>query len=92
MPASWKAIERVVMDALRDASTRYGLTCPTLTGDVCPMRDIDGLDSLHCVEIIVEIGGQFPIDVDNSVFWTEEGSLRTIQQVAKHLASRQRSS
>lgn len=91
MPAPWKTIEGMVIEAIQGACTRYGLTCPALGGDCCPMRDIDGLDSLHCVEIIVDIAARLPIDTDNSVFWTESGSLRTIQQVAKHLASKQRS-
>lgn len=91
MPAAWKTIEGIVIETLRDACTQYGLPCPALDGDTCPMRDIRGLDSLHCVEIIVDIAALLPIDTDNSVFWTESGSLRTIQQVAKHLASKQRS-
>jgi hypothetical protein len=91
MPATWKTIEDIVIGVLQAAATRYGLKCPTLTGDICPMQDIDGLDSLHCVEIIVDIAALVPIETDNSVFWTENGSLRTIQQVAKHLASKQRS-
>jgi hypothetical protein len=92
MTATWKSIEGVVIGAIQATCTRYGLICHALSGDICPMRDIDGLDSLHCVELIVDIAARIPIDTDNNVFWTDGGSLRTIQQVAKHLASKQRSS
>jgi acyl carrier protein len=77
-----EALEQMVKDGLSELSTRYGLECPTLESGTRPMLDIQGLDSLHCVELIVDLSERAHLDVDNEVFWDESGSFRTIAQVA----------
>jgi hypothetical protein len=81
-------VRDVVFGAIRDLAARYGLACPALTATLCPLIDVQGFDSLHCVEIIVDVSAKLHVDTDNDVFWDEKGTPRTLEQIAACLHSR----
>ena len=80
-------IQRIVALAIKDLAARYGLACPELGPQTRPLLDVPGLDSLHCVELIVDISVTIAVETGNEVFWDTEGRARTLSQVADCLVS-----
>lgn len=81
-------VRDIVSNAVRELAERYGLECPALAPSLRPLIDVKGFDSLHCVEVIVDIAAHLPVDTDNDVFWDEKGAPRTLEQVVTHLHGR----
>jgi hypothetical protein len=81
-------VRDIVWKAVRELSVRYGLECPALVPSLRPFADMTGFDSLHCVEVIVDIAAQLPVDTDNDVFWDEKGAPRTLEQIVTYLHGR----
>jgi hypothetical protein len=81
-------VRNVVSSAILDLAARYGLECPALAPTTCPLMDVEGFDSLHCVEVIVDVTAKLHVETDNDVFWDEKGTPRTLEQIAACLHSR----
>ncbi len=85
-----ETVATVVIAAIQELTSSYGIVCPTLLPTTRPFTEIAGLDSLHCVEMIVDICNKIPLDTDNNVFWDASGMARTITEAANYLYARQR--
>jgi len=84
-------IESAVIDALRGVADLYDLECPAdLSGSSVPMAEVGGMDSLHAIELIVDISARLGITVDNNVFWDKKGKLRTVEDAVDYLHGHQK--
>jgi acyl carrier protein len=84
-------IETAVIGSLRDLADLYDLECPSdLSGSSIPMAEVGGMDSLHAIELIVDISARLGITVDNNVFWDKKGKLRTVKDAVAYLHGHQK--
>ena len=65
---------------------RHGLETGTLSEASVPMTQIAGIDSLHAIEVLVELASTVAVPEDNYVFWDEDGKFKSIGAVAEILS------
>jgi plasmid stability protein len=75
-----------IIRVLSVVAQRHGLETGTLSADSVPMTQIAGIDSLHAIEVLVELAATVAVPEDNYVFWDQAGKLKSIGAVAEILS------
>ena len=68
-------VMKVIAEVLANVQTSSGREAVLVTGNTCPIGDLDGFDSLNGVEASVELSERLGIDLPGvNAFVNEEGS------------------
>jgi hypothetical protein len=84
-------VKSALMEVLKDIQISSGYDGSGISGDVCPLNDLPGFDSMICVEAMSMLSVTLGIEIaDNiNIFLAEEGGkLLTIDQAADVVCSR----
>lgn len=66
---------KVITDVLADMQSTSGRKPATVTGNTCPIGDLDGFDSLNGVEASVELCDRLGVDLPGvNAFVNEQGT------------------
>jgi hypothetical protein len=75
-----------IIRVLGVVAQRHGLETGTLSASSVPMTQIAGIDSLHAIEMLVELASTVEVPEDNYVFWDKNGTFLSIGAVAEILS------
>ena len=79
----------VLLDVLTSIQQNSGRDIAAISGDTCPVGDLDGFDSLNGVEATVELADRLGIEISGtSVFVNESGTKAlSVTEVAERLTA-----
>lgn len=77
----------VLRDVLTSIQQKSGRDIDVISGETCPIGDLDGFDSLNGVEATVELADRLGIEISGaSVFVNESGTKAlSVTEVAERL-------
>ena len=75
-----------IIRVLSVVAQRHGLETGALSAASVPMTQIVGIDSLHAIEVLVELASTVAVPEDNYVFWDKDGKFKSIGAVAEILS------
>jgi acyl carrier protein len=61
-------IKKIVTEAIAEIQEISGRAVPFLGDETCPIRDIEGFDSVNCVELVCEISSSVGFEIDDRLF------------------------
>jgi acyl carrier protein len=79
----------VLLDVLTSIQQNSGRDIASISGNTCPIGDLDGFDSLNGVEATVELADRLGVEISGtSVFVNESGTKAlTVTEVAERLTA-----
>jgi hypothetical protein len=79
----------VLLDVLTTIQQNSGRNIAAISGDTCPIGDLDGFDSLNGVEATVELADRLGIVIASiSIFVNESGTKAlSVTEIAKRLTA-----
>ena len=75
-----------VIDVVRSIQEASGRSSGGITGSTRPLTDLDGFDSLNCVEASTQLSISLGVEISADVgLFTQDGQPRTIDEIAKDI-------